>query len=84
MKSEEMVARALAKKPNSRFILAKCHYKIGSNGEKQYYTQLDQIPEALKKRPDPDWPFGSPITQIYRYGERQIDPVTGKIKEIDK
>lgn len=80
--SEDTIARMLMGDPNNRYIIAKCHYEIGSDGEKQYYTQLDQIPEALKKRPDPDWPFGSPITQIYRYGERLIDK-NGKIKGID-
>ena len=83
-KSEDEVARVLVKDPTKRYLLAKCHYRKGSDGEKQFITQLEMIPEALKKRPELDYPFGSPIVQIYRYGERQIDVNTGIIKGLDK
>ena len=82
MMAEEKIAKELVGVPNSRFILAKCHYRIGKDGKKEFITKLEHIPEALKKRPDPDWPFGSPITQIYRYGEPQIDR-DGKIKMVE-
>lgn len=81
---EDRVARVMIAEDKSlRYLIAKCHYRIGKDGEKEFLTQLDQIPEALKKRPDLDYPFGPPIVQIYKYGERQIDPATGRIKGLD-
>ena len=54
-----------------RFIVAKCHYLFDGE-KKQYYTELNQIPEALKCIPDQETPSKCLIRQIYRYGERQL------------
>ena len=56
----------------ARYILAKCHYTIGPDGEKQYYTSLEQIPEALKCFPIKELPAHSRIRQIYHYGAPQL------------
>lgn len=81
--TERTIVQALLKDRSQRYMLAKCHYRVNKDGEKEYLTRLEDIPEALKKRPEPDGPFGSPIVQIYKYGERQIDVETGRIKGIN-
>ena len=55
---------------NRRFIVAKCHYRKGENG-REYYTNLNQIPEAMKCFPNAELPSHIVARQIYYYGVRQ-------------
>lgn len=57
---------------DARLILAKCHYTIGSDGQKQYYTRLEEIPTATKCQPSKEYPFNPPTKQVYRYGAPQL------------
>ena len=51
-----------------RFIAAKCHFKFGTDGEKQYFVAPDQIPEALRCFPNAEAPDHMVVRQIYHYG----------------
>lgn len=55
-----------------RFLIAKCHYQIGSDGQKQFYTALRQIPEADKCFPNAELPSHLVVRQIYNYGTPQM------------
>ena len=57
----------------ARFILAKCHYRIGKDKGKEYYTNLEDIPEALKCFPNREVLSRCLIRQIYRYGVRKLE-----------
>lgn len=59
-----------------RFIVAKCHYTLGSDNQKQYYTKLDQVEEAYKCFPYAELPSHMVVRQIYKYGVRQWKPTT--------
>ena len=73
-KTVRRVSEALAKigdpKENERlhFYLAKCHYTIGTNGERQYFAALGQIAEAIKCIPCGEDIDGMIATKVYRYG----------------
>ncbi|MBQ6396205.1 hypothetical protein IJH89_01305 [Candidatus Saccharibacteria bacterium] len=54
-----------------RFIIAKAHYLVGKDGIRQYYTSLNQLPEALVCLPQNEQPDKPVIEQIYRYGYPQ-------------
>lgn len=53
---------------NLRFLLAECHFKYGVDGQKQYFTALDQLPEALKCRPEKDDANGAVVECVFHYG----------------
>lgn len=55
---------------NLRFVMAKCHYTLGPDGQRQYYTSLEQIPEALICFPWAEYPEHCVIRGIYRYGTK--------------
>ena len=57
----------------ARFILAKCHYRIGKDNGREYYTSLEEIPEALKCFPNRDLLSRCLIRQIYHYGVKQLE-----------
>lgn len=57
---------------NLRFIAAKCHFKFGTDGVKQYFIDLKQIPEALKCFPNAENPGHMVVRQIYVYGIPQL------------
>ena len=59
-------AIAMATK-RGRFYMAKCHYRIGENGE-EYLTEEDQIAELLERRTDPECPYDAPIVSQKSYG----------------
>lgn len=54
-----------------RFIAAKCHFKFGTDGVKQYFTAHDQIAEALRCFPDKENPGHMMVCQVYHYGMPQ-------------
>lgn len=66
---ENSVVKSL--KEDQRFYLAKCHYEM-DGGEPKYYTNLEQIAEALEKRPIAGEGYDPPIVQIYHYGKAQL------------
>lgn len=51
-----------------RFVAAKCHFKFGSDGIKQYFTAHDQIAEALRCFPNRENPGHMVVRQVYHYG----------------
>lgn len=53
-----------------RFIVAKAHFLIGPNQEKQFYITREQLPEALKCFPDETSPV-LVVRQVYKYGVPQ-------------
>lgn len=53
---------------NLRFVVAKCHFKFGDVGEKQYFTATEQIPEALRCFPDADNAGHMIVRRITHYG----------------
>ena len=55
---------------NLRFVMAKCHYTLGTDGQRQYYTAIEQIPEALICFPWAEYPEHCVIRGIYRYGTK--------------
>lgn len=73
-KTVRRISEALAKMGNPKkddkiyFYLAKCHYAVGTNGERQYFTALDQIAEAMKCIPCGEDIDNMVVTQIYHYG----------------
>ena len=51
-----------------RFVVAKCHFKFGDVGEKQYFTATEQIPEALRCFPCSEDASHMVVRRITRYG----------------
>ena len=76
-KTVERIAKALLqtgdpdKDTSLRFLVAKCHFKIGPDEQRQYFTGNDQIAEAFRCYPDASDPSNMIVRQIYRYGRRQ-------------
>ena len=74
VKSIAEIANALLKQgdpgqnTNLRFIAARCHFKFGSDGVKQYFTAHDQIAEALRCFPNKENPGHMVVRQVYHYG----------------
>lgn len=64
------ISEALAPE-GKRFRQAKCHYRIGTTGEKEFITNLTMIPEALEFAPDAEDPGNSPIVDRWLYGQKQ-------------
>lgn len=52
-----------------RFMVAKCHYKTESDGNRSYFTGLSQMPEALRCFPNAGNPGHMIVRQIYKYGK---------------
>lgn len=52
-----------------RFMVAKCHYKTESDGNRSYFTGLGQMPEALRCFPNAGNPGHMIVRQIYKYGK---------------
>lgn len=75
----EEVAKALLKigdprkNQKLRFYLAEAHYTVGMDGERQYFTALEQLPNAIKcLASDEDASFLT-ISQIYNYGKPTLN-----------
>lgn len=74
----ERISKALLEareenKPLAHFVIAKCHYHIGIDGELQFHTKLEEIPEALECVPNAEYPKQVHICQISKFGVLQIN-----------
>lgn len=78
-RAEQGIVAAIKNSNSSaHYLVAKCHYRIGTSGDKEYLTRLEEIPEATEKAVlEDDY---TAIVQAYHYGEKLIDPITGKIR----
>lgn len=59
------------KNKDLRFIAAKCHFKFGPDGQKQFFVSLEQIPEALECFPNAENPSCLLVRKIFKYGIKQ-------------
>lgn len=65
------LCRLTRERPMGKAILATCHYKVGEDGVREYYTKFDQIAVARPIMFDPDYPH-DPLTEgLYWYGVKQ-------------
>lgn len=55
-----------------RLIVARAHYLAGTDQIKQYYTALEQLPEAFLCFPNAENPASLIVRQIYIYGEERM------------
>ena len=53
------------------YVIATCHYAT-ENGQKLYYTALEQIKDAVFMRPDEDEDYPSVVAKTYRYGKKLV------------
>ena len=65
----KQIANAIGE--DERFYMAKCHYRIGATGEREYITNLSMVPEALKMRPEPEDANATTIENRLVYGQKQ-------------
>ena len=65
------LCRLTKERPTDKAILATCHYKVGEDGTRQYFTQFDQIAEARPIMFDPDYPHDPMTEGLYWYGVKQ-------------
>ena len=65
------LARLTEKYPDAPVLLAKCHYAIGSDGQRQYYLAFKQMAEAQVVMLDPEYPTSPTIGQRFYYGQEK-------------
>lgn len=62
------LAQLTRRYPNKPVLLARCHYVIGADGQRQYYTAFEKMPEAHVVMLDPEYPTSPTIGQMFFYG----------------
>ena len=72
------LARLTQTYPNQAVLLARCHYVIGADNQRQYYTALEQIPEAKVVALDPEYAINPSIGKMFFYGQERT------VKEVMK
>ena len=65
------IKRSTLQKMRGTFRIATCHY-VEKDGTRQYYTALDQIPEAVEATASDDPDYLPSIVQRYHYGIPQL------------
>lgn len=65
---ERMVSQALGEES---YYVAKCHYRIGNTGEREYITNFSMIPEAIKVKPELEDANSAIGEERFVYGDKK-------------